>query len=145
MTPAGVLKVPWFLIVAENRVGTPAAGDRGDQVTAVTTRSGRLVVGPTVNAASRVLFASFASWIRFASSTWAWTVCGPVVAGQLPPAPPPFAVSLTEAPGARDVVWVSEKVLMTPSTANRTPWMTPLAVGALPWFLMVRFTATIKN
>src|SRR6478735_249910 len=136
-TPAGLVAVPWFLIVAENRTALPAPALAGDQVTEVTTRSGRPVIGPTVSCLSRVLLASLDSPIRLTSSTNACTVCGPAVAGHDPAVPPPFAVRVTDAPAASDAVRVSENVLLTPSTLNSTPCTTPAGVAASPWFFTV--------
>ena len=157
-TPAGVGASPWFLTVAENVTALPGAGLAGSQETPVTTRSGfpegAGVVGVGVGVAAApetvicsllTLFASSLSAIRLTSSTWAFTVCVPATAFQVAPAEPPFAVTVTHAPGAIDPVWVSDQTPgPAPPSSNmkRTPCFVPAGVGASPWFLIVARSVT---
>ncbi|OQC60950.1 MAG: hypothetical protein BWX50_01673 [Euryarchaeota archaeon ADurb.Bin009] len=102
-------------------------------------------VPETVICFSMTLLFSFSSAIRLTSSTWAFTVCVPATAFQVEPAEPPFAVTVTQAPGASDPVWVSDQTpdpAAPSSNAKRTPCFTPAGVGASPWFLIVAFSVT---
>src|SRR5690242_19543410 len=103
--PSGVAAVAWFLIVAENETGWPTVGVVGDHVKLVTMRSGRAMVPlPTVSVLESVLLFSLLSAIRLTSSTNAWTVCVPAVAVHILPLGPSFAVSVTDDPGAIELV-----------------------------------------
>ena len=76
--------------------------------------------GTVIGAVVLLLF-SLLSAMRLTSSTHAWTVCDPETAVQkFWLFVPLLAVSVTDAPGARDVVFVSLQVIgvVTPSTAN---------------------------
>jgi hypothetical protein len=91
------------------------------------------------------LFDSLDSVIRFTSSTKAFTVWFPAVAGHVALDEPPLAVKVTEAPGAKDAVSLPLHVygVALPSTVNRIPTIVPAGVAAVPWFFTVaeNFTA----
>src|SRR3954453_4833250 len=117
---AGVVPLPWFLIVALNVTGSPFTGDDGDHEIAVTIKSGT----PAATAIEfvRLLLASLLSAIRFTSSTNARTECVPSVAVQvLEPVGPLFAVSVRLAPAASELELVSDQFTCTSSTRKPTP------------------------
>ena len=69
----------------------------------------------------------------------------PATAFQAAPAEPPFAVTVTQAPGAIEPVWVSDQTpgpAAPSSNVKRTPCFTPAGVGADPWFLIVALSVT---
>ena len=119
--PAGVGAVPWFLTTALKTTALPAAGADGDHVTSVTIRSG-LLGTLTVKLLSNVLLPSFDSGIRLMSSTNALTVYVPAAAVQAALAfGPPVAVTVADAPGAREEVKLSLQLTDVPLIENSTP------------------------
>ncbi len=93
----------------------------------------------------RTLLVSSLSAIRLTSSTSAFTMWVPSIAFQVAPVEPPFAVSVTHAPGAIELVWVSDQTpgpAAPSSNVKRTPCSTPAGVGAVPWFLTVARSVT---
>src|SRR5262249_13121401 len=90
----------------------------------------------TKTLANVLLFERFTSFIRFTSSTQACSVCDREDADQtLLPTGPPFAVTVTESPGASEVVVLSDQVTSVPSMANATPMITPGGVATVPTFV----------
>jgi hypothetical protein len=105
---------------------------------------GAVVAAATVNDALSWLFVSFDSVIRLTSSTKAFTVWFPAVAGHVALDEPPLAVKVTEAPGAKDTLLALHVYgVALPSTVKRTPMIVPAGVAAVPWFFTVaeNFTA----
>ena len=66
----------------------------------------------------------------------------PAVAVQEFPLSPPLAVSVTDAPGASDVVLVSDHTVV-PSMKNATSRIVPAGVAAVPWFFTVALGTTL--
>ena len=66
----------------------------------------------------------------------------PAVAVQEFPFSPPLAVSVTDAPGASEVVLVSDHTVV-PSTKNATSRIVPAGVASVPWFLTVALGTTL--
>ncbi len=92
-----------------------------------------------------MLFVSLLSVIRLISSTFAFTVWVPSTAVQVAPVEPPLAVSVTDAPGASEPVWVSDQTpgpAAPSSNVKSTPCVIPSGVDVLPWFLIVAFIVT---
>lgn len=81
-----------------------------------------------------LLASSSSPGIRSGPSTSATTWCEPAVADHVAdPLGPPLAVSVTDAPGASGVVWVSDQVRVNPPSWNPAPRITPAGVAAVPW------------
>ena len=82
------------------------------------------------------LFDLLLSVIRLRGSTYASTVWLPALASHVegPDAPPGprFAVRVTDAPGASEIMLLSEVLTGFPSTKKLTPMLTPLGVAAIP-------------
>ena len=55
---------------------------------------------------------------------------------------PPLAVSVTDAPGASEVVLVSDHTVV-PSTKNATSRIVPAGVATAPWFFTVALGTTL--
>jgi hypothetical protein len=105
---------------------------------------GAVVAAATVNDALSWLFDSLDSVIRLTSSTKAFTVWFPAVAGHVALDEPPLAVKVTEAPGAKDAVSLALHVygVALPSTVKRTPMIVPAGVAVPPWFFTVAENVT---
>ena len=98
-------------------------------------------VDPTI-VPVRLLLVVLVSAKRLDAFAVAVIVWLPAVATQyLAPDWPPFAVSVTEAPGANDALLVSEKRFV-PSILNPTPTILPAGVATVPWFLTVALGTT---